>query len=94
MKPATQPVTRQKRIPEFFTWTVKLSVHKSWVADGFNLDDDRAHDMLANDLQSARGHELKAQVIATPDPEQIAKVQGYENAVAAGLKKPKKVRAA
>jgi hypothetical protein len=63
-----------------YEWTVRFRVHKSWVADGFNLDDERAKEMLAHDLQFAYGHELDAKVMAAPDPERIAKEQGYKSA--------------
>jgi hypothetical protein len=38
---------------KWFKWTVELQVHKIWVEDGFELTDERAHDLLANYLQYA-----------------------------------------
>lgn len=59
-------------------WTVEFAVDESWVADGFILTDDRALDMLSHDLGWANvGTELGAKVIKAPDPEKIAKLQGY-----------------
>ena len=61
------------------TWTVELSVSDNWVADGFELTDERALDMLASDLTFAyKGTELQAKVIKAPSKEQIAKLQGYK----------------
>ena len=59
-------------------WTVGFSVDKSWVADGFDLTDDRALDMLSGDLRYANiGTELGAKVIKAPDKKLIRKLQGY-----------------
>jgi hypothetical protein len=63
-----------------FTWTVRLSVDKTWVEDGFDLTDERAKDMLRNELPQAYDFEVAAKVIKAPDPEKIAKVQGYKSA--------------
>lgn len=60
----------------FYKWTVEIEVHAKWVADGFELDDASAHDMLAHRLSHAYGHELRAKVLAAPDPKQIAAEQG------------------
>lgn len=57
-------------------WTVEFSVDETWVADGFNLTDERALEMLANDLAFADYNELGAKVISVPAPEEIRKVQG------------------
>jgi len=59
-------------------WTVEFSIDKTWVEDGFDLTNDRALDMLANDLQYANiGTELGAKVIKAPDKKLIRKIQGY-----------------
>lgn len=57
-------------------WTVEFEVDEAWVADGFDLTDDRAKDMLARDLGWAYGHELGAKVIKKPDPKIIRELQG------------------
>lgn len=62
---------------KFFKWTVEFQVSDNWVADGFELTDERALEMLQNDLSYAYGYELKAKVISAPDQEAIRKVQGY-----------------
>jgi hypothetical protein len=59
-------------------WTVQFEIDECWVADGFNLTDERALDMLAHDLGWANvGMELGAKVIKAPDPHLIRKLQGY-----------------
>ena len=58
-----------------FKWVVKFEVTETWVEDGFDIDEDRAQDMLANALPYAYGHELKAKVIKAPDPKLIEKAQ-------------------
>lgn len=64
-------------MPRKYKWVVEIEVADTWVADGFDLDDDRAHKMLAEHLPYAYGHELKARVLKAPDPDAIAKEQGY-----------------
>lgn len=58
-------------------WTVEFAVDSSWVADGFDLTDERAKEMLANDLRYAYGHEFKAKVVKYAPAEKVAKLQGY-----------------
>ncbi len=54
-------------------WTVVFEVDDVWIADGFNLDDDRALEMLSGDLTYAHiGSELGAKVIKAPTEKQIA----------------------
>lgn len=77
--------------PTFFYWVVRLGVHRTWVADGFTLDDDQAHYMLARYLNYAYGHELSAQVLASPPRRDILTEQGYEGeALEKALKEVKK----
>jgi len=61
-----------------YKWTVEIEVDPIWVADGFNLTDERAHDMVAEALPWAQGHEFKARVLQRPTPERILKEQGYD----------------
>lgn len=68
--------TRRKGV--HYVWVLAFEVPPAWVEDGFDLDDERAHRMLCNELPYALGHELKARVLRTPDPAAIAKEQGAE----------------
>ena len=58
-----------------FKWVVEFEVTENWVEDGFDIDEDRAQDMIANALPFAYGHELKAKVIKAPEPKLIKKAQ-------------------
>lgn len=58
-------------------WTVEFSVDASWVADGFDLTDERAKGMLASDLRYAYGHELGAKVTKYPSAIRVAKLWGH-----------------
>jgi hypothetical protein len=61
-----------------FIWVVAIQVDESWVADGFDLDNERALDMLAGTLPYANiGTELRAQVKERPARKDIRKAQGY-----------------
>jgi len=63
-----------------FKWTVEFAVAETWVADGFDLDEERALAMIENALPFAYGHEFKAKVIKAPAKAEILKAQGYEDA--------------
>ena len=63
--------------PRFFKWVVEFEVSENWVADGFEMTDEIALDMLSSKLGYAiEGSELRAKVISSPDARLIAKVQG------------------
>jgi hypothetical protein len=62
-----------------FQWTVEIEVDETWVADGFDLTDERAHDIMCHALPFAYGYEIKARVLSAPDPDTIARAQGYES---------------
>jgi hypothetical protein len=55
----------------FYYWTVRVGVHPRWVADGFQLTDERAKDWVAEDLGYAYEHEVSAAVVEAPDPAAI-----------------------
>jgi hypothetical protein len=67
--------------PKFYKWTVEFQVAATWVQDGFDLDDARALEMLANDLRFANGAELKARVVKAPLRALIRAEQGHVAAV-------------
>jgi hypothetical protein len=63
-----------------FKWTIEIEVDETWVADGFDMNDRAALDMLACRLPYANmSSELKAKVVAAPDAELIATTQGYKS---------------
>ncbi len=59
-----------------FKWTVEIEVDETWVADGFDLTDERAHALVCNDLPYASGHEIKCKVIARPNMIDVNIAQG------------------
>lgn len=63
----------------FYYWTVRFGVHPRWIADGFQLTDERALEMLSNTLDYAYvDRELAAKVVAAPDPAAIRAEQHGE----------------
>lgn len=65
---------------KMFKWIVEFQVADTWVADGFQMTDQRAWDMLSKDLSYAdMDTEIHARVVASPNASLIAKAQGYEN---------------
>lgn len=61
---------------KMYRWVVQFEVSETWVEDGFDLTDDRAHAMLANDLRHAYGHELRAKILKAPNARAIRVAQG------------------
>lgn len=60
------------------TFIAEFQVDASWVADGFNPDDEDALSMLAHRLPHANiGAELKARVLVPVDQKKAAKLMGY-----------------
>ena len=54
-----------------YKWTVEFEVAAAWVADGYDMDDERAREMLASDLSYAYGNEVAARVIEAPDADAL-----------------------
>ncbi len=76
------PITCDKCLDAYttrFVWTVQITVHPTWVADGFDLTDERADGMLAATLPWANGSEFAAKVLSAPDADEIAMEQGYRD---------------
>lgn len=62
-----------------FKWTIEFTVTENWVADGFNLDKERAEEMLEAALPFSLPHERKARVVCAPCQKEIATTQGYSS---------------
>ena len=60
-----------------FKWTIEIEVDETWVADGFNLTDDSATEMLGKRLGWAYSHEFSARVLTSPPPVEIQRAQGF-----------------
>lgn len=80
------PAKGEPNPDKFYWWTVRLGVNATWVADGFDLDDDRAHDMLCHHLPHAMGTELCAEVLHAPNPAEVAGEQGFKTVEDADIK--------
>jgi hypothetical protein len=64
----------------FYRWLCEIEVNETWVADGFNLTDDRLKEMVASDLTMAHSVEFRARVFHAPPEDSVARAQGYSNA--------------
>ena len=60
-----------------FKWVVEFEVTETWVADGFNITDNKAMSMMEEVLPFASGSEFKARVIKAPAAKLIRITQGY-----------------
>lgn len=62
-----------------YRWIIAFDVEPEWVADGFSFSDAEAIDMLSDRLEFANvSTELRAKVIASPNPLRIAREQGFD----------------
>lgn len=60
----------------FFKWVVEIEVSETWVADGFDLTNERAKQMMEKELGYSYGSETRAKVLRAPPAAAIAKAQG------------------
>lgn len=65
------------RPAKVFKWTVEISISEIWVADGFDLTEERLRDMVASHLGYACHNEIAVRVVKAPEPAAIAKAQGF-----------------
>ncbi len=66
------------RKPKTFKWTIEIEIAECWVADGFNLTDEHAQDMIEQRLSCATSEEVKARVVKAPTKAALATAQGEE----------------
>jgi len=52
-------------------WTIEFEVDESWIADGFNLTDEAALNMIELLLPNAYDDEIAAKVIQKPTDAEI-----------------------
>ena len=59
-------------------WTVEIEVADTWVADGFELDAERLHNVIMSGMLGyAYDNEVKVKIIGKPEPKVIREIQGY-----------------
>jgi hypothetical protein len=63
-----------------FKWVVEFDVDESWVADGFDLTDERAKEMIERALPYSYASETNAKVLKAPSQRSIMEKQGYTEA--------------
>lgn len=63
--------------PRRFVWHLEVEIAEVWVADGFDLTEERAHEIFCHELGWAQGHEIKCKVLKAPDPADVREAQGY-----------------
>lgn len=64
-----------------FRWTVEIEIDETWVADGFDLTDERAHNIMCAALGHARSTEIRCRVTRRPPLVDINIVQGASHDV-------------
>lgn len=61
-----------------FKWTIEVEMDEAWVADGFDMTDERVSNMLQAYMPHVYGHEVGGRVLKRPPDEAVAKAQGYK----------------
>jgi hypothetical protein len=69
---------------KMFKWVIEIEVDETWVADGFNLTNERARSMIQDHISGCGAfmvydNEVRAKVLQAPDARSIRVVQGYED---------------
>lgn len=59
-------------------WTIEIEMEDTWVADGFDMTDERVSDMLQAYMPHVYGHEVKGRVLKRPPDEVVAKLMGFK----------------
>lgn len=61
-----------------FRWVVEIEVSENWVADGFDMNQDRVQRLKEELIPWAiSGEEVDVRVLKSPDAESIRWAQGY-----------------
>ncbi len=64
---------------DFYYWTLRVGIHKTWVADGVDFTDRKVHDMLTHVFRYATGDVLRGKVLAQPSSKAVATEMGYDS---------------
>jgi hypothetical protein len=64
--------TTGKQPHRFYKWVVEIEVEETWVADGFNLTQERLKDMLERTLDYSYEHETRCKILKAPTEKDIS----------------------
>jgi hypothetical protein len=56
-------------------WTLQIEVTDNWIADGFDFDGDRCHELQESLIPYAHEGEVTVKVVGRPDPTVIRQLQ-------------------
>lgn len=62
-----------------YKWVVEIEVTSNIVADGFDLNDERMHDLLMRAMPYVYGHEIVARVLCAPASAEVRCGQGFKD---------------
>lgn len=67
--------------PTRYRWTIEIEVAAEWVADGIDLTSERMQRIMCERaFPYLKASEITCRTIAAPNPEDIAREQGYSSA--------------
>ncbi len=76
MKRKKKPTPTIKGVNPPYMWTVNIYVAPKWVADGFNLTEDKLNELLMKGYGWMTGDEVNGEIVRAPDKRQISTEQG------------------
>ena len=59
-------------------WILEFEIDESWVADGFDFDEERCRDLEESLIAYAYPSEVSVKVLSAPDLKEILRIQGHE----------------
>ncbi len=62
---------------KMFKWKLEIEVSESWVADGFELTQQRAKDIIESAIPYSSSEETTVKILKAPTQDSIRKAQGY-----------------
>ena len=64
--------------PRRYKWTLEIEVDESWVADGFDFNENRVQDLTESLIGYAKPGEVSIRVIEAPTANRIREAQGFQ----------------
>lgn len=65
--------------PGFQRFVMVFDVSDTWIADGFDPDDEGAQRMIEARLPHARGTEVRGAMLTRPPRDEVARLMGYKD---------------
>ena len=58
-----------------YQWVVEITVDETWIADGWDLTEERLSDMISSQLRYAYSHEYSGKILKKPTKRELNKAR-------------------